>query len=227
MPRGVTPPDLYGLCERCWQRSGACVCDEIPIVETKTELLVIRHAKETWRTSNTGRLASLALPQLSVVEVGRVPDPDLEDRSPEELPMNRDPEALAALRAEKARSDDAIAAFVGDGAGVWLLFPSAREEPLPPGPLPSRLVVPDGSWRQARRIIQRVPRLGRLPRMSLPPLPERLRLRRPPLEEGMSTLEAIARALAALEGEDRAEPLEALYALVVERHYRHRRRSGA
>jgi DTW domain-containing protein YfiP len=235
MPRGVTPADLRGLCERCWQRVGGCVCAEIPRVDAKTEMLVIRHTKETWRTSNTSRLASLALTRVTTVEVGRVPDPGLEDRSTEERPMNRDPVAIAAFRAEKARVDAEIAAFVRDGEGVWMLFPSGRGAGAPGdaiGPqgggrsvVPVRLVVPDGSWRQARRIIQRIPRLDQLPRMSVPPAPEKRRLRRPPHEEGLSTLEAIARALAVLEGEAVAEPLEALYDLVVERHFTHRRRA--
>jgi DTW domain-containing protein YfiP len=81
-----------------------------------------------------------------------------------------------------------------DLEGAWVLFPSAR--PTPPGTArPRRLVVPDGTWQQARRMMQRVPALQRLPRLSLPPAPPAPRLRRPPAPGGMSTLEAIAEAL--------------------------------
>lgn len=88
-----------------------------------------------------------------------------------------------------------------------------------------------GAPRRARRVVEAGaadhpanPRLDQLARMSVPPAPEKRRLRRPPHEEGLSTLEAIARALAVLEGEAVAEPLEALYNLVVERHLPHHRR---
>jgi DTW domain-containing protein YfiP len=102
------------------------------------------------------------------------------------------------------------------GDGTWVLFPSAR--PTPPGSVaPRRIVVPDGTWQQARRMMQRVPALRALPRLSLPPAAAAPRLRRPPIAGGMSTLEAIAAALRFLGHLDEAERLLDLHAEAVER----------
>lgn len=94
--------------------------------------------------------------------------------------------------------------------GTWVLFPSPHP-PAPGTPPPRRLVVPDGTWPQARRMMHRVPALRALPRLPLPPAAEAHRLRQP-VRGGMSTLEALAAALRTL-GEPRAaEDLDALLA---------------
>lgn len=101
-------------------------------------------------------------------------------------------------------------------SGAWVLYPSPH--PTPPGSVrPERIVVPDGTWQQARRMMQRIPALQRLPRLSLPPAIPAPRLRRPPIPGGMSTLEAIAGALRFLGHEDEARRLLALHAEAVER----------
>ena len=93
--------------------------------------------------------------------------------------------------------------------GTWVLYPSPH--PPPPGtPPPRRLVVPDGTWSQARRMMQRIPALRALPRLPLP-APSAVRLRRP-VAGGMSTLEAVASALRALDEPAAAAALERLLA---------------
>jgi DTW domain-containing protein YfiP len=101
--------------------------------------------------------------------------------------------------------------------GTWLLFPDGP--PVPPdAPAPRQLVVLDASWSQARRMTQRLPVLRTLPRLVLPPPePGLLRLREPTHPAGMSTLDAVARAVAMLEGPEAAAPLERLAALRVRR----------
>jgi DTW domain-containing protein YfiP len=101
-------------------------------------------------------------------------------------------------------------------AGTWVLFPSSAPT-LPGSATPSRIIVPDGTWQQARRMIQRVPALQRLPRLSLPPAPPAPRLRRPTIAGGMSTLEAMAAALRFLGYLPEADRLFALHALAVAR----------
>jgi DTW domain-containing protein len=92
---------------------------------------------------------------------------------------------------------------------------------------PARLVVLDGTFRQARRMYTRIPALRHLPELALPaPSSTPKRLREPPLPDGMSTVEAVAAALALLEGPEIAEPLMLLYAEFVRRsdHWRGRQR---
>ncbi|WP_338864654.1 tRNA-uridine aminocarboxypropyltransferase [Myxococcus stipitatus] len=101
--------------------------------------------------------------------------------------------------------------------GTWLLYPDGPSAP-PDAPPPRQLVVLDASWSQARRMTQRLPVLRTLPRLVLPPPePGLLRLREPSHPSGMSTLDAVARAVEALEGREVAEPLERLAALRVQR----------
>lgn len=128
----------------------------------------------------------------------------------------------AALAVEGARlldhgdpgppTDDAD--LSADGAA--LLFPGPHA-PAPPWPPPRVLVVPDGTWTQARRMIQRLPALRALPRLALAGPPPGLRLRRPHPAGGMSTLEAVAGALAASGAHAEAARLLALHAAGVER----------
>ncbi len=107
--------------------------------------------------------------------------------------------------------------------GSVLLYCSGPARPLPF--VPERLIVLDGSFRQARRMYKRVPELRDLPEFSLPAarvIPTRLR--RPTQPEGMSTIEAIAAALSELEGPELAAPLWALHAELVRRADRMRGR---
>jgi DTW domain-containing protein YfiP len=55
-------------CERClYQR---CLCAEVPTIVTRTRVVIVRHHRELHRSSNTGRLAHLALPNSVIVEHG-------------------------------------------------------------------------------------------------------------------------------------------------------------
>jgi DTW domain-containing protein YfiP len=97
-----------------------------------------------------------------------------------------------------------------DMPGAWVLFPSPHPPPPDAAP-PRRLVVPDGTWAQARRIVQRVPQLRTLPRLAVAAAPGALRLRRPLVAGGMSTIEAVAAGLRALGDVEAADALDALH----------------
>jgi DTW domain-containing protein YfiP len=113
--------------------------------------------------------------------------------------------------------DEALDTALLGEPGTWLLFPDGPTAP-PDAPAPRQLVVLDGSWSQTRRMTQRIAALRTLPRLVLPPpAPGMLRLREPTHPSGMSTLDAIARAVALLEGPEAAAPLERLAALRVQR----------
>jgi DTW domain-containing protein YfiP len=66
---------------------------------------------------------------------------------------------------------------------------------------PRTLVVIDGTWRQARKLLHVNPRLAALPRVRVTPVrPGRYRVRREPAPECASTIEAVVEALGAIEG---------------------------
>jgi DTW domain-containing protein YfiP len=87
---------------------------------------------------------------------------------------------------------------------------------------PATLVVPDGTWRQARRIRRKLA----LPCVTLPPgAPTEYALRSDAHEGGLATLEAIARALVLLDGID-AEPMLIPFRAMVEHTLARRGRVG-
>jgi len=57
-------------CERCLLQRRVCLCAEIPVLPTRTRIVIVRHHQERWRSSNSGRLAHLALPNSEIVEHG-------------------------------------------------------------------------------------------------------------------------------------------------------------
>jgi DTW domain-containing protein YfiP len=77
-------------------------------------------------------------------------------------------------------------------------------------------VILDATWAQARRMLQRIPALQTLPRVSLPGFVAE-RLREPTVKGGMSTIEALAQALDRLGDAAAARALERTWALAVER----------
>lgn len=123
--------------------------------------------------------------------------------------------ALGARVVDHALPGQPIEPGALPSADALLLFPSPAGIHVP-SPVPSTLVVVDASWSQARRMVQRLPELQRLPRLSLPQEPGE-RLRRPTIASGMSTLEAVAAALERLGDEEAALGLRELHRIAVHR----------
>ena len=178
-------------CPRCLLQQRVCLCADIPVVTTRTRVVIVRHHLERWRSSNTGRLAHLALGNSEIVEYGGELGPT-----------------------GTALPGDALPPL--DGA--WLLYPIGEPLTLAPQPPPRQLVVIDATWAQARKMYRKLDALRGLPIVRLPdaPMPA-ARLRTSPGPGRVSTIEAIARALRLLEGDDVAAPLERLFALAVAR----------
>jgi DTW domain-containing protein YfiP len=154
--------------------------------------LILRHIREAKSTSNTGRLVALAMPNSRIISCGGGTRIGLS-------PL--DEESLGA-------------------PGTYILWPDgtgARTDILEIIP-PARVVVIDGTWRQARSLYIRTPVLQSIPQLVIPvPDKHKNRLREPHRSDGMSTLEAVAAAVAILEGTEAAKPLEVLYEEVVQR----------
>ena len=67
---GMMRADLR--CPRCLLLRRVCLCAAIPCVATRTRIVIVRHHLERFRSSNSGRLAHLALPNSEIVEHGGV-----------------------------------------------------------------------------------------------------------------------------------------------------------
>lgn len=177
-------------CPGCHMHRALCVCALVPRLETRTRLALVIHRYEDRKPTNTGRIATACLPNSEVLVRGH-------------------------------EGQDAAVVFA-EGSEPLLLFPHEDAEPLDrfvASTRPVTLVVPDGTWRQASKMRRRVPGLSNVRCVALPASPDRptLRLRAEAHAHGLSTLEAIARALGVLEGPAVQTALEHLYLTIVER----------
>jgi DTW domain-containing protein YfiP len=197
-------------CVHCHLHQLICICAQLPRILTRTRLVVLLHGREADKPTNTGALAALCLPNAVV----RAP-PAATDRrlSPATRAPHRADDADGADDADDAKASDAIrdarrTAPFDVGADAALLFPSVNARTLAGGASAriATLVVPDGTWRQARKMardLDRSPDAAAWPRVALPEglPPTQYRLRNERREGGLSTLEAIAHALAILDGD--------------------------
>jgi len=149
---------------------------------SRTQVLVLQHPDEANHPLNTARLAVMGLLNARLL-VG------------EHFPQLDDIVASAGrvllLFPEREASSAQVAA-------VSTSSPSSSSGE----PASSLLIVPDGTWRQARKIVRANPVLDTLPRLSLPPgMPSEYRIRKTSEHAAVSTIEAIARSLSLLEPE--------------------------
>lgn len=177
-------------CARCRLHRSLCACELIPRLTTRTRLVLFMHRFEDNKSTNTGRLASECLSNSEVILRGVQGGPaEVFEPPPGTCP---------------------VFLFPRKGAIPIREFAGSAE--------PVTLIVPDGTWRQASKVQNRVPGLADIPCVSLPP-GERssYRLRFEAHAEGLSTLEAIARALGVLEGLHVQHALERVFRIVIER----------
>ena len=164
-----------------------CMCDELPRLELKTKISLVIHHRELSRSSNTGLLALRALVNSEFRVRGE----------------SRETLDLSDLLSPRYRT--------------LLFYPCANavelnRELVVRDPRPIQLIVPDGTWRQARKIHSRHPELSDIPRVKIStPNHSTFQLRAQSRPEGMATLQAIASALGIIEGDQVAAQLMRLY----------------
>lgn len=116
----------------------------------------------------------------------------------------------------------ALAAALADPTHpAALLYPGedaidvGREPPA--GPI--TLVVVDGTWSQASKLVRRNERLRQLPRYAfVPPRPSDYRIRKEPRDDFVSTIEALVHVLGALEGDsERFTPMLVPFRAMIDR----------
>ena len=105
--------------------------------------------------------------------------------------------------------------------GTVVLFPSPHAPRLEVRP--RQVVVIDATWAQARRMVQRIPALRTLPRLSLPARPARPTrqpMRLPTVAGGLSTIDAMAAALELLGEQEAGRSLRGLHEAALVRAWR-------
>jgi DTW domain-containing protein YfiP len=142
-------------------------------VDSRTRVVFLQHPRERRVAIGTARMAHLALPN-------------------SELYVGVDFTGHARLAELAARPERVAVLFPGEEA---ISLEEAREEP------PETLIVVDGTWPLARKVVKTNPLLAGLPRIGfVPRRPSNYRIRAEPAEHCVSTIEAVVEVLGALEG---------------------------
>ncbi len=157
-------------CYQCFRPIAQCFCHVIPLIDNRTEVLILQHVGERCHPFNTARIVRKALRRCELIA-----DDTLRLGS-RHLPIHANAGLLYPLANAPSLSDL-----------------SADERP-------SQLVIIDGTWHQAKAIVRDVAQLSGLPCFRLSPTtPGQYRIRLEPNEHSLSTLEATVAALQALE----------------------------
>ncbi len=172
-------------CPRCGLRVELCLCAELQRSPCRTTIEIYGHYRDWSRPSNTGRLLPLLLEHTRVTLFG--------------VPPSLAGSGLPQLHATPR---------------TWLLFP--EPDALTPeaamasdGP-PQRIIVPDGTWPQARRFVRRAA-VGEARAIRLEPSERLDQLRRPPVLGYLSTFEAVVACLEVVESAELARRLVAVF----------------
>jgi DTW domain-containing protein YfiP len=145
-------------------------------VQTEHRVVVLQHPREQRRALGSVRILSRVLSNVTV-RVG--------------MDFGSDPVIQSALT-------DPLRAKV-------LLFPRTGPDGIEPAAVrrPLTMFVVDGTWSQARSLVGRNPWLGDVPHIRLDPdRPSAYCVCRQPAPWGLCTLEAVAHALGALDGDE-------------------------
>ena len=179
-------------CEGCGRPPIVCICAALVTVHPQTKVVVLQHPREADNAIGTAWMVERCFGAERIVGV------ELED-------------------------DRRFLAAIGDPAAPAILLapgPSAIDLRASPPTGPVTLIVVDGTWAQAKKLLRVNPRLARLPRYAFEPAtPSNYRIRREPAAHCVSTIEATVAALSLLEPgrggtEDVHAPLRAFDAMV-------------
>jgi DTW domain-containing protein YfiP len=181
-------------CRRCRLHTDLCACDLLAPQAIATRLVLVAHRFEGRKPTNTGHLAVACLQG-----------------------------ARMCLRGQLGVADEPVT-WEPTSQPIFL-FPCPEARPLdewlaaqPRAPRDVTLIVPDGTWRQAKRVRRRVTGLADIPAVRLPSIfPSHYRLRRAHAGDQLATLEAVARALGILEGPTIEAHLLRVFRTVVDR----------
>jgi DTW domain-containing protein YfiP len=155
-----------------------CFCDKIQKIKLKTKVSIILFKKERFLPSNTAHLSIKSLSNSECFERGH-----------KDFPLNE--------------------SFINrENYQPLLLFPSEESTELTESYLRQfdkeiNLIVPDGTWRQAKKVHRREQLLVDIPHIKVTPSQKsKYLLRRQKFEYGLCTHEAIALALGIIESQE-------------------------
>lgn len=186
-------------CHRCHYPLKTCLCKYVTSVFNTIEVIVLQHPKEVGHAKNTVRLLQLSLQRMQCY-----PGKSAEDfiTLTEQLKLSKDTTAVLYP--------------VPEAAELTSTYCDSDLSKI------DRLIVLDGSWKQAFGIWKRNPWLNEFRFLCLPnDIESRYSIRKTSVTNGLSTLEAVAYSLQCLENTD-VKPLYGLLDAFKQQWNRHR-----
>jgi len=185
-------------CNRCLVHKEDCYCDQIALIPTESKVSIIMYKKERFLPSNTAMLVNRCLPNSEIYlrgfEGSTIHSSFLDEKDYQPL----------------------------------FLFPDEDAKELTPEFLesfnkPINLIVPDGTWRQAKKIHAREKAISHIQKVKVTNCPKTIYpLRKQKYEYGLCTLEAIAYALGVIENNAVQEKLLVHLKMMIEAHTKYR-----
>ncbi|MCL1056591.1 DTW domain-containing protein [Shewanella gelidimarina] len=179
-------------CPSCHYPLKACLCASIKKMQVKTELIILQDPTEVGHAKNSVRLLELVIPQAQVV-------------------VGETAEDFALLREQLALANKPI----------YLVYPSTASQSVTDIVIDTDviLILLDGTWRKAYKLLQLNPWLQAFPALHLDlDCASNYTIRKASRSDSVSTLEASAMMLKVIEPEQDVTPLtDALAALVEQR----------
>lgn len=171
------------MCEICHYPLKTCVCSAVRHVANKTRIIILQDKNELKNAKNTVRLLALSLQNISIIQ-------------------SDDVDGLNAVKG----------IFLNEPMNVALVFPSPDSRGFESAYLsvPSNQAIAtdtvkhvifiDGTWRKAKRLYLSHDWLQRIPSFHFEQaLQGQYRIRKTSIDNGLSTLEAVAYVLANIE----------------------------
>lgn len=162
------------VCERCLFTPSTCICGAIKRLTNKVSVVILQHPSEEKIAKNTAKLLNLSLTDCKIIKGENNTD-------------------FAMLNSLPVKS-------------TVLLYPNEHATNLDdtnPKPALSNithLIVIDGTWKKAYKILQLTPLLTKFKTVSFKQLPQnRYGIRKAPRADSLSTLEAVAHSLLLIE----------------------------
>ncbi|TMO81090.1 DTW domain-containing protein [Pseudoalteromonas sp. S3776] len=183
------------ICERCKFTPSTCICKAVSRINNKVRVIILQHPSEEKIAKNTAKLVNLSLTGCEIVKGENNNDFAILKSLPLESTVLLYPNEQAINLDEKARS-----AVINNI---------------------THLIVIDGTWKKAYKILQLTPLLSKFKTVSFKQLPKnRYAIRKAPRADSLSTLEAVAHSLSLLEQLDPA-PLYNLLDELIKKQTQH------
>ena len=162
------------VCERCLFTPSTCICGAIKRLTNKVSVVILQHPSEEKIAKNTAKLLNLSLTDCKIIKGENNTD-------------------FAMLNSLPVKS-------------TVLLYPNEHatylDDTNPKQALNNitHLIVIDGTWKKAYKILQLTPLLTKFKTVSFKQLPQnRYAIRKAPRADSLSTLEAVAHSLLLIE----------------------------